>query len=39
MKKETKKMTKEEARKEYFRLLKVDMDKALRFWEKNSNNY
>ena len=25
-------------RAEYFRLLKIDMDAALRFWEKNSQN-
>ena len=37
-KKETKKeMTKEEIKAEYFRLLKINMDEALRFWEANSN--
>ena len=40
MKKERKKesMKKEEVRAEYFRLLKIDMDRALRFWEANSQN-
>ena len=40
MKKESmkKEMTKEAIRAEYFRLLKINMDEALRFWEANSQN-
>ena len=37
-KQETKKMTKEEIKAEYFRLLKIDMAAALAFWEANSQN-
>ena len=38
-KKERKKeMTKEEIKAEYFRLLKINMDEALRFWELASQN-
>ena len=38
MKKAKKEMTKEEIKAEYFRLLKINMDEALRFWEANSQN-